>query len=301
MINQSISLPSFAKVNLFLHITGKKNDGYHTIQSVFARISLADTVHFSPIITGHKTHNRFVFLDCDITSDINDNLAVKSANALLDHIQKHAIGKPYPINIAIDKKIPTGAGLGGGSSNASVVIATLNRLWQCNLDKKTLINIAKTCGADVPFFVADTPYAICEGIGERVTPIDLPALSFLLVSPQVHNSTASFFQNPNLIKNTPTLDHRQIINRQADFLCQLNPPFFNAFEKIALDNADILQATHLLTQIGQPINSTARLTGTGSSVFLPFYTKDTPYVLSILNNLDNLNNLANKSVIATSI
>lgn len=267
--DSSFCVLSFAKLNLFLHITGKLDNNYHAIQSVFVRIDMADTLHFSHHTTGLPTNNPFVFLKSVIMGNVNDNLIIKAANALLKYIQAHHIGQPCHITISLEKQIPIGAGLGGGSSNAAATLCTLNKLWQCHLDTSTLITIAKGIGADVPFFVLNLPSAIAEGIGETLTPISLPPQAYLLICPAVHNSTASFFHHPNLVKNTPILSHNDIINRQDEFVGQLCSPFYNAFEAIALACPTIEQAYRALLAIGDITATTPRLTGTGSTVFLP--------------------------------
>lgn len=264
----TISKLSYAKLNLFLHITGKRADGYHNLQTLFCRLKFGDCLTFLTDHAGSPTSNPFVTLTCDtLTPNINDNLIIKAANALLDFARQHHIGTPTPVHIVVDKKIPTGAGLGGGSSNAATTLLTLNELWQTHLDTQTLIELAKSLGADVPFFVLDTPYAIGENIGEKLTPIALPALTFLLVFPDSHNSTQGFFSQPTLKKDSPLLDHDFILKNQHDYLYRLAPPFFNAFETLALNDPNISTAHHYLNTL--ECDATPRLTGTGSTVFLP--------------------------------
>lgn len=262
-----------AKLNLFLHITGKRDDGYHNLQSVFCRLAFGDTLTFCTrgTISAPNTNLPITLTGANhLTTHLDDNLIIKSARALAHYAAKHRPNTPLcAIDIHLDKVLPTGAGLGGGSSNAATTLIALNALWSLNLDKPTLIDIAKTIGADVPFFILETPSAIAEGIGEQLTPIALPPCRYLLICPPVHNPTGAFFANPALPKDTPILSHAFILNRQQDFTQALNPPFFNAFEAIALTNPDITHAYRYLCTLAKDTQTTPRLTGTGSTVFLP--------------------------------
>lgn len=264
-----IEFDSYAKLNLFLHITGKREDDYHNLQSVFCRIDLADRLGFVVHSTqAHPTDHPSVFLDCDPVLRPN-NLIVKAAHALSTYATAKGKASFAPICVRLDKRIPMGAGLGGGSSNAATTLIALNRLWQLNFDTTILAKIAVGIGADVPFFVLNHAYAISEGIGEVLSPIDLPAQHFLVLHPLVHHNTAQFFAHPDLKKDSPTLTHNQLTKLQDRFLWHLSPPFYNAFEQIALRSPAILRAYQYLQTIGTQIDATPRLTGTGSSVFLP--------------------------------
>lgn len=270
----AICIPAYAKLNLFLHITGQRPDGYHTLQTVFCRLDFADTLVFLPHNSqGTPTPNPYIFLTCpNLDCPPQNNLIIKAANALLAFAQKHQIGTPIATHIIVHKKIPQGAGLGGGSSNAATTLLQLNQLWRLHLPTDTLLAIAQTIGADVPFFVLDTTYAIGEGIGEMLTPIALPKMHFLLLHPNAHNNTQAFFAHPKLYKNTPTLTHSYIKAHAADFLYTLKPPFYNAFEAIALENPAIYAAYRYLS--GLSTRTIPRLTGTGSAVFLPITNPD---------------------------
>lgn len=260
---------SYAKLNLFLHITGKREDGYHNLQSVFCRIDLADHLTFTPNNTqAHPTDHPFVFLDCSSALHTN-NLIVKAAHALSAYATKKGKTDFVPICVRLDKRIPMGAGLGGGSSNAATALVALNRLWRLDFDTAVLTHIAVGIGADVPFFVSNHTYAIGEGMGDVLTAIDLPAQHFLVLHPCTHNNTAQFFAHPALKKNSPSLPHHQITTASNSFLGQLLPPFCNAFETIALHSPAIFEAHQYLQTIAKHTHTTPRLTGTGSSVFLP--------------------------------
>lgn len=261
----TFSVSSPAKLNLFLHITGKRADGYHNLQTVFCRLNLSDTLTFSPNLDPSAPIVSLTGGEW-LTDNVADNLIHKAVHTLARHAQQ--INHPiFPVNIHLDKRLPTGAGLGGGSSNAGTTLLALNRLWQLRLSTAELIGIAQTLGADVPFFVLDTPYAIAEGIGERLTPIDLPAQQFLLLCPEVHSPTAKLFSRPELKKDSPVLSHATLIDNQSHYLTTLQPPFYNAFEAIALQTPAIKTAYDYLASL--PTHATPRLTGTGSAVFLP--------------------------------
>lgn len=260
------SVSAYAKLNLFLHITGRQDNGYHSIQSVFYRIDLADHLHFKL----QKTAPMLVCLDDPkAVSAPCDNLVTKAAHILATFATDHPTLCPNaaitPVHIHLDKKIPTGAGLGGGSSNAAATLHTLNQLWQLNLPTSTLQMLAVKLGADVPFFVADAPCAIACGIGEQLTAIDLPKIRFLLLSPDVHHQTQAFFAHPKLVKDTPTIDTLC----PQDFLLYQNPPYHNAFEAIALESPQVACAMGYLQELAVHTHTTPRLTGTGSTVFLP--------------------------------
>lgn len=263
-----------AKLNLFLHITGKRDDGYHNIQSVFCRIDVGDwlTMDDVPVLDDRALDSTALVQLTGaegLTANLNDNLIIKAAHALHHYSQVHHIGRPKPTHIHLDKNLPTGAGLGGGSSNAATTLIALNQRWQLNLPIATLLSLGASLGADVPFFVADYCHAIAEGIGERLTPMTLPICRYLVVCPPVHSATPAFFADVRLNKASPPISHAQLIQDSAYYTNQLIPPFYNAFETIAQDNSDIKAALDYLHRLSAITHSTPRLTGTGSSVFLP--------------------------------
>lgn len=261
---RQLTLFSPAKLNLFLHITGKRADGYHDLQSVFRAIDFGDELHFEcdnqaglVCLTG-ATH---------LTADIKDNLIIKAANALAEYA---GIQTPAT-NITLTKRLPTGAGIGGGSSNAATTLIALNQLWQTHLDTDTLINIGAGIGADVPFFIFahhHCPDAIVTGIGEKLDAIKLPSHRYLLLLPDEHAATANFFAQPNLQKNCACIDE---LHQKTDQFChRLSQDFVNVFEPIAVTiSPKIAQALSYLQQLEPISNTTARLSGTGSTVFLP--------------------------------
>ena len=286
----TISCFSPAKINLFLHITGKRADGYHNLQTVFRLLDWGDTLkftltnsHFSPDAVLHQASDTLpIQLSGNNlpTASLTDNLIYQASMALLRHAQHtNTLPETLPqITIHLTKLIPTGAGLGGGSSNASTTLQVLNELWQLRFSRNELCKIGATVGADVPIFVAGHD-SIAEGIGEVLHPITLPGQQFLLLMPNVHVSTALLFGSDDLQRDCPIINVDDISAHQSDYVFNLNTPYQNVFEPIAVNNYPaIAQALSYLRQLESVSHSTARLTGTGSCVFLPF---DEQYKVSI--------------------
>jgi 4-diphosphocytidyl-2-C-methyl-D-erythritol kinase len=182
-----------AKVNLFLHVLGRKPDGYHLLESVFALVDLADTLTVRVRDDGRLVRDR----DTPGVPE-SDDLAMRAARRL-----QAQTGTPLGASIAVDKRIPTGAGLGGGSSDAASVLVALNHLWRTGLPREALAAIALELGADVPFFVLGR-HALVRGIGERLFPVSLPSLWVALGIPAVAVPTAAIFADPNLTRSTPS-------------------------------------------------------------------------------------------------
>lgn len=259
-----LTLFSPAKINLFLHITSRRDDGYHNLQSVFRALDFGDTLTFRP-----KNSGELITLlgDEDLPCQKQDNLIVKAAQLLAKKFPAYAL----PVQIVLDKKIPIGGGLGGGSSNCATTLIALNQLWGLHLTPKELIKIGATLGADVPFFIFAHTYktdAIALGIGDELTAIDLPAREYLLLFPDESISTAQLFCDKDLIKNTPIIS--ELTNKIPDFLDLQNPPFFNAFEAIVCQQSQkVKQALDYLRTFEKFTQTTARMSGTGSTVYLP--------------------------------
>jgi 4-diphosphocytidyl-2-C-methyl-D-erythritol kinase len=181
-----------AKLNLFLHITGRRDDGYHLLQSVFMLIDWCDTLHFDVRDDG-------VIEREDVTVALPaDDLVVRAAQSL-----QRASGTSLGAHIAIEKHIPAQAGMGGGSSDAATTLLTLNRLWGLHWPLSKLMPLGLALGADVPFFLGGHN-AWVEGIGEKMTPIDLPAARFAVVKPNAGLETAKIFRSPELQRATET-------------------------------------------------------------------------------------------------
>jgi len=182
-----------AKVNLFLHVVGRRADGFHLLESVFALVDLADLVSVRVRDDGRVVRDRNVPGVAEA-----DDLALRAALRL-----QAETGTPLGASIDVEKRIPMGAGLGGGSSDAASVLVILNHLWGAGLSRERLAAIALDLGADVPFFVRGR-HAFVRGIGERVSPVTLPALWIALACPAVAVPTAAIFADPHLTRSTPS-------------------------------------------------------------------------------------------------
>jgi len=175
-----------AKLNLFLHVTGRRSDGYHLLQSVFMLIDWYDTLHFELRADGQISRE-------DLGAALPpDDLVLRAARAL-----KAATGSALGVHIAIDKRIPAQAGMGGGSSDAASTLLALNRLWKLGLSLEQLGRIGLRLGADVPYFLGGQN-AWVEGVGEQITPITLPTGRFLVVKPDQGLDTGGIFSDPSL-------------------------------------------------------------------------------------------------------
>ena len=237
-----LSILSPAKLNLFLHITGRRSDGYHELQTLFQLLDWGDHIVLTPNQSGVVT------LDCnDAGISPKENLVMRAA-ALL---QCGTLGA----HITLHKSIPTGAGLGGGSSNAATTLLALNHLWNLQLSQLQLQALAVRLGADVPIFVgAHTAWA--EGIGEILTPIELPERWYLVVVPDCHVSTAEIFSHDQLTRNTIPIKMAAFFER--DFRNDFQPLVRRLYPKV--DNA-----LKVLDKFGE-----AKLTGSGACVFTSF-------------------------------
>lgn len=190
-------VPAPAKLNLFLHITGRRADGYHLLQSVFMLIDWQDSLHFERLQSADVSRED---LNPSAPELPADDLCVRAAKAL-----QAATGCTQGVRIAIDKRIPSQAGMGGGSSDAASTLIALNRLWNLNLSGAALEQIGVRLGADVPFFIRGQN-AWVEGIGEQITPLTgaaaLPPASFWVIKPDAGIDTPSIFRSPDLKRDT---------------------------------------------------------------------------------------------------
>ncbi len=240
----AIRWPAPAKLNLFLHVTGRRSDGYHDLQTLFQLIDLADDIHIqlrSDGLIERLTGPDGVPPEAD--------LVVKAARAL-----QAVTATPLGANLSVTKRIPMGGGLGGGSSDAATVLVALNQMWKCGLNENDLAAIGVELGADVPVFVRGRT-AWAEGRGERLTAVELPETWFALVHPQVHVPTATVFQAPELTRNSPPITMGGFLQSGGR----------NDFEPVV--RARYPQVAHALDWLGQW--APARLTGTGSCIFAP--------------------------------
>lgn len=242
-----MQFPAPAKINLFLHITGRRADGYHTLQSVFQLLDFGDTIHLQPRADGK------ILRTTDIAGVPEpQDLCMRAAAAL-----QQATGCQHGVEIAVEKCIPMGGGLGGGSSDAATILLALNRLWQLNLSRAELMRIGLKLGADVPVFVFGRN-AWAEGVGEMLTAIDLPERYFVVLTPQVHVTTAQVFAHPALTRGTKPL-------KIADFSNGAFPELFrNDLETVVCNEFPAVASTlKWLNQFGL-----ARMSGSGASVFV---------------------------------
>ena len=234
--------PAPAKLNLFLHVTGRRADGYHELQTLFQLIDLCDDLVLSVRADGvieRTAGPEGVEPETDLT--------VRAARAL-----KAATGTALGASIQVRKRIPVGGGLGGGSSDAATVLLALNELWECRLPLAELTTLGLSLGADVPVFIGGSS-AWGEGVGERLTPVALPEAWFVIVHPGVTVSTAGVFQSPELTRNSPLITIRAFFEAGGRNDCE--PVVRARFPEVA-------EAMQWLGRYAP-----ARLSGTGSCVF----------------------------------
>jgi 4-diphosphocytidyl-2-C-methyl-D-erythritol kinase len=189
-------VPAPAKLNLFLHITGRRADAYHLLQSVFMLIDWCDTLHFELRRDG-------VISRTDLGMSVNQDLPAEDLSVRAARALQAATGTTLGVHISLEKRIPTQAGMGGGSSDAASCLLALQRLWGLRLPPAKLMALALSLGADVPFFLCGS-HAWVEGIGELITPITLPAARFLVIKPAAGLSTQAIFSSPELKRDTET-------------------------------------------------------------------------------------------------
>ena len=240
-------LPAPAKLNLFLHITGRREDGYHLLQSVFMLVDWSDRLHLERRASGQLSRE-------DLTTPLPaDDLILRAARAL-----QSASGTSWGAHIAVDKQLPAQAGMGGGSSDAATTLLALNRLWELNWPLERLLPLGLALGADVPFFLHGHN-AWVEGIGERIEPVSVPAGHFVVIKPDQGLNTASIFQDPTLERDCKTAT-------MADFAAA---PFgfgHNVLQPVAQRVCPaVTQALQWLSSRGL----SPRMTGSGSAVFAP--------------------------------
>ncbi len=236
-----------AKLNLFLHITGRRDDGYHLLQSVFMLIDWCDTLHFDVRDDG-------VIEREDLTMTLPaDDLVMRAAQSL-----QRASGTKLGAHMAIEKHIPAQAGMGGGSSDAATTLLALNRLWGLNWPLSKLMPLGLALGADVPFFLGGHN-AWIEGIGEQITPIDVPAARFAVVKPNAGLETAKIFRAPELQRATETATMP---------VFAVDPYGFGRNDLQPVAQALCPEITEALQWLGS-YGLSPRMTGSGSAVFAP--------------------------------
>ncbi|WP_180139090.1 4-(cytidine 5'-diphospho)-2-C-methyl-D-erythritol kinase [Acinetobacter sp. YH12043] len=264
-----IRVPAPAKLNLFLHITGRRPDGYHELQSIFQLIDLCDWLEFE------QTDDQQIQIEGLASVDLEQNLIYRAAQILQPYAKT-----PSGLIIRLEKNIPMGAGLGGGSSNAATTLIVLNQLWHCGLNSEQLAELGVKLGADVPIFV-NGRNAWAEGIGEHLTFIDLDQKQFIVLKPDCFISTQQLFSQKTLTRDT----------KPSKFCAyQIKPSDFgNNFEPVARSlYPEVDEAMQYLDQFG-----VAKLTGTGACVFIE--------VTDDMNVTDILENAPCKSYLVNSL
>lgn len=241
----SITLPSPAKLNLFLHILDRRDDGYHNLQTLFQILDYGDQLSFSV----NKQSEINIINNIEGVA-AEENLVFKAAKALQQATDCH-----WGSDIQLDKKLPMGAGLGGGSSNAATTLVGLNSLWQCDLSLDQLAEIGAELGADIPIFVKGFS-AFAEGIGDKLTPISLDEFWYLVVTPKIKVSTEQIFCHSELTRNAPAIKIRALSEELYRNDCQ------SVVETLY---PEVKQVLDWLKCYGNPL-----MTGTGASVYCRF-------------------------------
>lgn len=252
MDGPSLTVPAPAKLNLFLHVTGRRADGYHTLESLMVLLDFGDSLTLAP-----RADGRIVLTHPLPGVPIESDLAFRAAQLL----KKHA-GTTLGATISLDKRIPLGAGLGGGSSDAASVLLALNRMWNLDLARAELMRLGLQLGADVPFFIFGSN-AHVGGIGEILRPVTMPRLAYLIEVPPVHVTTADIFAAPQLIRDTRRSGADAFLlgfgrNDLQAVTVALHGAVATAIT--ALDQADFGSTR-------RTAYTTARMSGSGSSVF----------------------------------
>lgn len=248
-----LDVPAPAKLNLFLHVVGRRADGYHLLQSVFVLIDWVDTLHVERRDDGRLARH-------DLGPALPaDDLCLRAARAL-----QAASGTSFGADISIDKRVPWGAGMGGGSSDAASTLLALNRLWGLNWPLSRLMPIGLALGADVPFFLGGRN-AFVEGIGERLTPLPVPSSWFAVVKPAAAIETRAIFTSPLLVRDTEPVILSGFLADTAGNIARVLDGFGrNDLQPPAEAHCEeVVQASDLLRQrFGN-----SRMTGSGSAVF----------------------------------
>lgn len=253
-----IRVPSPSKLNLFLHITGRRPDGYHELQSIFQLIDLCDWLEFE------QTADKQIQIEGLASVDLEQNLIYRAIQVLKPYAKAYS-----GLKIRLEKNIPMGAGLGGGSSNAATTLIVVNQLWDCGLTIEQLAELGVKLGADVPIFVYGRN-AWAEGIGEHLTFIDLDQKQFIVLKPDCFISTQLLFSQKTLTRDT----------KSSKFCAyQITPSDFgNNFKPLARSlYPEVDEAMQYLDQFG-----VAKLTGTGACVFIEVTEK-----MNVTNILEN--------------
>lgn len=244
----TLTLPAPAKLNLFLHITGRRSDGYHILQTVFQLLDHGDELQFVPTDSGLH----FTCSDANLQTEAN--LVLKAARLL-----QATVETSQGCRIHLDKRLPYGGGLGGGSSDAATTLLALNHLWHCGLSATELARLGLQLGADVPVFLHGHT-AGAEGVGERLQALTLPERWFVVLTPACHAETRAIFSHPELTRDSvpiriPAFPFSGTRNDCESAACSLHPEIREALDWLGA-------------------HAEARMTGTGSSVFASFASRE---------------------------
>lgn len=267
-------LPAPAKLNLFLHVVGRRPDGYHLLESLFRLVSLSDSISVDLRLDGvisREWHGETV---TDVTVDLQSDLVVRAAKLLQQHTQCR-----LGAHVSVTKRIPMGAGLGGGSSDAATTLLALNQLWRTGLGRDQLVSLGLKLGADVPFFLVGQS-SFVQGIGEIMQPVDLPPASYLIFKPQIGVPTAQIFASPDLTRNTESVKISDFSGRTffVSSDTEQNGEQFGdsraltAFGKNDLERVVVQLYPEVSTAIQWVVNQglAVRMSGSGSCFFAEF-------------------------------
>lgn len=247
MSSSELKLPAPAKINHCLYVTGQYEDGYHQLQTLMQFIDLSDTISFRP--------RADKFVQVVMNGELQRTNLVLDAAHLLHKLVPHEPG----YDICIEKKIPLGAGLGGGSSDAATTLIALDQLWNLGIERTDLAQLSLTLGADVPFFVMGDN-ALAEGKGEQLTPVFLPDSLFFIVNPDVHVNTGEIFRHSQLTRSTPIKTIRELLAIRMS----------NDLEPVTrIHTPEVAKALDWLSNFGN-----ARMSGSGASIFLEVTDED---------------------------
>jgi 4-diphosphocytidyl-2-C-methyl-D-erythritol kinase len=264
-MTKTITVSAPAKINRFLHIVGQRSDGYHLLQTVFQLISLEDV-----IVLTSTSNPEITRIDGPAEIPPEADLVVKAAK-LLQTATKTKLG----CSIQLQKNIPMGAGLGGGSSDAASVLWGLNELWDTQLTRRDLMALGLELGADVPFFLLGKN-AFAEGVGEILQPVSLPATEFLLIYPGVNIPTIEVFKSPNLTRNHPAVT-------MSDFIESTHMDQFGSNDCESVVTQKYKEVAEAISWLKERVpQSNPRMSGSGSSVFA---TVETNLAKQLLNQL----------------
>lgn len=266
---KELQLPAPVKINLFLHILGRRADGYHELQTLFQLLDAGDELSFSL-----RSDGAIRFQCSEPSLQGEQNLVVKAAKALQRCLQQQCLQQqrlqtPLGADIKLNKKMPVGGGIGGGSSDAATALLGLNHLWKGGLSIEQLLELGRSLGADVPVFVQGRT-AWAEGVGEKLQLIDLKEVWYLVLTPDVAVSTAAIFAHPDLTRDSAAITVAAFFEQGTLAQKGLKTAFLrnDCQQLVATLYPKVAEVIDWLNQF-----ATAQMTGTGASVFAPFETE----------------------------